>query len=1073
MSSNNFAKGLKRSALTLALGLCFAGGVNAQSTTGGIYGSVPAGSTVTISNNSGLSRTITADASGRYTANNLPVGTYTVTSGANKRQLVVTVGTNSNVSFVEGGATNLGVVTVLGSNIPVIDVTSTETRSIITSEELKRLPLQRSAEAIALLAPGAVTGNGTFFGNQVSFGGSSVAENAYYLNGYFSGNPITNVGGFTLPYGSIEQQETYTGGYGAKYGRSAGGVISQVGKSGTNDWTYGGQVTFNPRSLKETRPDRFGTTDILPNGYQYEDASLTGESFDRGRDRLTWGNTYSAYVGGPIIKDRLFFFVSAEDARFDQDAPGGNPEFGFAQTGSKFKSDDKKLYAKINWNITDDHLLEATYVAEKFKRSGEKFAFDYDAYAFGAYQIPETKTRDNTEFAILKYTGYLTDNITVTGTYGRSRNRFDTDPFLTGLPQISVASSQNPALNGGTPKTNSQGTYNATNETSDYTDGLRLELEWVLGDHTLTAGLDNTKLEGVNEGTSQLGPRFQYGKSSSERANIASSTGVGPTGLTSTGACDGAPLMDGTGTSNPDGPNGNIPEGASSNCGYHVFKRVFNDVTTISNKQKGYYLEDKWHVTDNLLLSLGVRADTYQNFNENGLKFVDSGTQWQPRLGVAWDVNGDSTFKVFANAGRYFLNMPNAVAIRGVGASVLTREYFTYTGIDANGVPTGLVAVNGTRGNPPPGPVSSNGEVGTPKDPLSYVPKDIKSQAQDEFSLGFEHTLGEHWSLGTKLTSRVLKSAIDDVCDFTRMPTAAGFVGPINFAANLAGFTMRDTDGKLYLESICYIFNPGGSNTYSFPEVRRNAVTGLFEYDPSGNRKEVVVDSAALGLGSLKRNYTALDFFLERAWDGKWGARIDYTFSKSYGNSEGPANSDTGQGSNPHDNGVGTSQNFDAQEINEFATGYLPNDRRHQLKAHGAFAITDEWLVSGNLAIASGAPISCFGFFNPDGRDETSEAADPIGYGASYHTCFGQEFKPGKRHAPWTHRFDAGITYKPGFLDHKLAVTMNVFNILNKTTATSYNTTSEVDPYVIDNTFNLPTSFTTPRSVQLQISYDF
>ena len=212
MASNYLAKGLKRSALTVALGLCFAGGVQAQSTSGAISGSVPAGSTVTISNNSGLTRTVTADANGRYSASNLPVGAYTVVSGGSKREIVVTVGSNTNVSF-GGDTTTLGTVTVTGATIASIDTSAVDTRSVLTAQQIERLPLARSAEAIALLAPGAVSGAAGFFGGLVSFGGAGVSENAYYVNGYFTGEPLSNLGGFTLPYGAIEQQESFIGGY--------------------------------------------------------------------------------------------------------------------------------------------------------------------------------------------------------------------------------------------------------------------------------------------------------------------------------------------------------------------------------------------------------------------------------------------------------------------------------------------------------------------------------------------------------------------------------------------------------------------------------------------------------------------------------------------------------------------------------------------------------------------------------------------------------------------------------------------------------------------------------------------
>lgn len=1059
MASNYLAKGLKRSTLTVALGLCVAGGVQAQSTTGSVFGQAPAGSTVTITNNSGLTRTVTADADGRYAASNLPVGQYTVTSGGEQRQITVVVGSSANVSF--GGATNLGAVTVVGSAVPSIDVTATDTRTVITAEELRRLPMPRSAEQIALLAPGAVTGNGTFFGNEVSFGGSSVAENAYYLNGYFSGNPMTNVGGFSLPYGSIEQQETYTGGYGAKYGRSSGGVISQIGKSGTNDWQFGGQIAYTPEQLKAHRPDRFYPNMELPDGYSYTDPTLPGVQYDSGESRLAWETVYSAYVGGPLLKDKLFFFVSAETTKAKQTVPPLSPDVTgpTGQQGTEFESDDPKVYAKLNWNINDNNLLEATYVAENYEQSGRTKNYNWDGQKFAEYVQPGTASRSNTEFSILKYTGYLTDALTLSATYGHSRNRYDTDPYLTGSPFISGPSNQNPAINGGTPISNSQTTYRATNETSDYTDGLRVELEWLLGDHTFTLGMDNTKLEGVNEGTSQVADAWVYGKAGSGNTNVSSSLGVGPTGE-SAASCNGAPLHD-------------LSGGRSSNCGYNVYRLRYFDTTSMHNKQNAYYLEDKWQVTDNLLLSLGIRADTYQNFSDTGQKFVDSGTQWQPRLGFAWDVNGDSSFKVFGNAGRYFLNMPNAVAIRGVGASTFTREYYTYTGIGADGTPTGLTPIDraGAPGTPA-GPVSSNGEVGLPKDPLTYVPSDIKSQYQDEYALGFEHTLTENWTMGAKFTKRELKSAIDDFCDpYTLLPEAGLEI--VDYSYNRAQFIAEDADGKMYASSWCYMFNPGGSNTYAFGEVTQNP-DGTYS-DVAGSYHTAKVNSFDLGFPDLKRSYEALDLFLERKWDGKWGARIDYTYSKSRGNSEGPANSDTGQGSNAHDNGVATSQNWDAWQIMAYANGYLPNDRRHQLKAHGAYAITPEWMVSANVRIASGAPIMCFGYYDPDGTiDHGSTEADPIGYGDSYHTCFGEPWTPGKKTAPWTHRYDLGVTYKPAMFDHKLALSMNVFNALNERKATSFEQYSEDDgPYSVNNDFMMPRSFTTPRYVQFSVSYDY
>src|SRR5690606_33196857 len=136
-------------------------------------------------------------------------------------------------------------------------ITAVDSRSVLTAQQLERLPVAHDAEAIALLAPGAVQGAGGYFGGLVSFGGAGISENAYYVNGYFTGEPLSNLGGFDLPYGSIEQQETFIGGYSAKYGRSDGGVINQIGKRGTNEWQFGGQAVFTPRKLRGDRPDLY------------------------------------------------------------------------------------------------------------------------------------------------------------------------------------------------------------------------------------------------------------------------------------------------------------------------------------------------------------------------------------------------------------------------------------------------------------------------------------------------------------------------------------------------------------------------------------------------------------------------------------------------------------------------------------------------------------------------------------------------------------------------------------------------------------------------------------------------
>ncbi|MEO5566461.1 MAG: TonB-dependent receptor, partial [Luteimonas sp.] len=560
----------------------------------------------------------------------------------------------------------------------------------------------------------------------------------------------------------------------------------------------------------------------------------------------------------------------------------------------------------------------------------------------------------------------------------------------------------------------------------DYTDGLRADLEWVVGDHTLTLGVDNIKFEAQNEGTSQVAPRYIYGKVANPNTNLSSALGVGA-------------------------PGGN---------GYYVYEYKFFTSTSMSLEQKAWYLEDRWQVTDNFLLSLGLRNDQFTNSNDRGEAYMDAKNQWAPRVGASWDVFGDSSLKIFGNVGRYFLALPNNVAIRGASASTFTRNYFTYTGIDANGVPTGLKPVPGVGGKPPPGAVSSNGETGGRVDVLAFAPSDLKNMYQDEFILGFEKTLGDSWMIGTKMTHRSLKSSVDDICDpYTFM----AFNHLTQYGTKDGKYLAKGAMGNVEIAS-CYMFNPGGTNTFSVAHV--DPITGA----QTGVRTDVVMSYKDWGFSDgLKRVYNGLDVYLEHPFDGKWEARIDYTFSKSKGNNEGQVKSEFGQAN------ISKTQDWDAWQIMAFSGGYLANDRRHQLKARGSYQITPEWSVGANLRIASGMPVNCLGYYNPNGSptQEGLDAGDPIGYGASYHTCFGKVAAPGAVRTPWTTTLDSGVTYRPEFLDKKLSLGVQVFNLLNSRKALQQNVTSETAPYTVSNTYLMPQGFQTPRYVMFTASYDW
>ncbi|MET0129756.1 MAG: TonB-dependent receptor, partial [Stenotrophomonas chelatiphaga] len=515
-------------------------------------------------------------------------------------------------------------------------------------------------------------------------------------------------------------------------------------------------------------------------------------------------------------------------------------------------------------------------------------------------------------------------------------------------------------------------------------------------DHELTAGIDNMTFNASNEGQAMTGPGHAWIYS-----RIAPGSSPAP----------------GFGITPPGGD------------GYFVQKYIFSTTTSMSLQQKAYYLEDRWQVTPDWLLTLGLRNDKFTNYNSAGAAYVESGDQWAPRLGAAWNVFGDSSLKVFANLGRYYLALPNSVAIRGASASTYTREYFTYSGIDANGNPTGLTALG-------PGPVSSNNEYGQTPDPRSVAPSDLKSQFQDELILGFEKTLGDSWNSGAKATYRRLQTAIDDTCDAGRISDKLDAMGVDSSALDLPG---------------CVIFNPGKTNTFL---VKKRDGSGYVPVSMSG---------ADWGLGGqkAKRDYVAVDLFVEHPMRNNWYGRVDYTWSRNFGNTEGQVKSDLGQ------TDVSKTQDWDSSYLMEYAGGYLANDRRHQLKGYGAYQFTDEWMASATLQVMSGAPKTCLGYY---GADES----DPIRYGSSYHYCNGSPSRPGDAgRQPWTARLDLGVMYRPAFAQKQLAFGLDVFNVLNQRRPLQSEAKYQEGPYTVSNTYGIGTYFTAPRSVRLTASYDF
>ncbi len=1052
----------RKTVLVRALQVAFAAGAAsvalvtpamAQSNaSGNVYGTVdsPAGATVSLTNTeTGLKRSTGVDGAGRYQVTALPAGHYRVElvrngTVAETQELDVLAGQGANASF---GSVQAVQVTGRRSRI---DVSNTNNGAIFSARDLENLPVAPRLNNIILLAPNT-TKSDTAFGNTSSFGGSGASENSFYLNGFPITNPLSQLGSMELPFGAIQQASVITGGFGAEFGRSIGGVLNVTSKSGTNNWEAGAMYALEPNSLRASQRNFYYPVTGDPNN-----VDLDG-TLDRRRDnRSVSSRQYGAYLGGPIIKDKLFMFFSADQTKSNDDyvvsTSQTNPTTIAQQGWQSNRTQDNRWLAKLDWNITDDHRLEFTSAGNDYRTRYQKYGYVLNpSNPNAAAMLDGTPNRNlftsvvgknlgptdpafpgtpGAKLNSLRYTGNFGDDLVVTGLYGEMRSKHGINYEALGansgatalIPTVTYgATARWPGVDPSLYQNHNVYSTYLSAPGEDVVKSGRLDLEYKLGDHTLRAGIDSTKIDSSSAGYEYSGgSRWGYKYVGAGNANTPVNLSGGRPGIV-----------------------GNF--GGSGADGYYVTQTIFSSVTGASSKQSAQYIEDRWQVRKDLLLVLGLRNDTYSNSTGDGQKFIDMKHEVAPRLSASWDVNGDSSLKVFGSAGRYYLQLPTQVAARAASRSTYTSQDFTYTGIDPNtGLPINPVAINT--------PVSSDGEYGQAKDPRSVVTQDLKPNYQDELTLGFEKAFSPSLNFGAKVTYRRLGAGIDDSCDTRPL---------IQYAET------HNIDVQFTAALNCYIFNPGKDVAVW---IDGNDAEGNPVATPNGQYAHF--SAAELGYPKVKRTYAALDMFAEHPLRNGWYGRINYSLSRSRGNMEGQTRSDTGQSD------VGTSAAWDFPEFSPGSNGLLPNDRKHQIKAYGFYQLTDEFTIGGNVLVQSGRPKLCLG--TNDAADAGEDPNYPLGieyggpgYGPEYYSCGGKPTPRGSLgREPWEKRLDMSFAYTPKYLKG-LSLQVEVFNVFNAGKALSTDPTyDDGDSSVITSTYGQVMYYQTPRYARLTVEYN-
>ncbi|HEU0093172.1 MAG TPA: carboxypeptidase regulatory-like domain-containing protein, partial [Vicinamibacteria bacterium] len=364
--------------LALVLGLVAPSVVRAQSRLTGAdlrgtvrdpsAAAIPGATVTATSVDTNTSRTAVSDASGRYFIGALPPGAYRITAempgfAAQRREgVILHLGQSLELDFalpVGGRGEDITVTEELG----VVDPHRTAVATVIGQPQIENLPINgRNFISFSVITPGVGLDNtpqqGASATSGLSFTGQRARSNNIMVDGLDNNDPIVGSVRATFSQEAVREFQVLTNSYSAEFGKASGGVVNIVTKSGTNELS--GNVFAFVRDDSLNAKDHFEKFDVF------------GGAIDRAKAPYKqW--QYGATLGGPIRKDKTFFFLSFE--RLDIDANSfvtisdadaavlGRAGFPVQTGANPYQFKDTLLLGKVNHYWTPSHslVLRANY----------------------------------------------------------------------------------------------------------------------------------------------------------------------------------------------------------------------------------------------------------------------------------------------------------------------------------------------------------------------------------------------------------------------------------------------------------------------------------------------------------------------------------------------------------------------------------------------------------------------------------------------------------------------------------------------------------------------------------------
>jgi Carboxypeptidase regulatory-like domain/TonB-dependent Receptor Plug Domain len=918
--------------------------INVKDTTGAVVpnASVTVESSRTAnSSTTGFRRTATTDGEGFQRILQVPPGTYRVTiaptSGFAERivnNIDVVLGKATPVNIELGVSTNV-TVDVTGDSESSIDTTDTKIQTNISQKDAELLPKGTNFGSLLKISP-ATRPEPLSGGFQID--GSSGSENTFIIDGNERTNAFSGEldGNSNLPFQLVQEIQVKSSGFEAEYGGATGGVINVVTRGGSND--FRGEFGFQLRAPK-LQPQARPVLDFSGN-------VVRQLPFDNDSNL---GFFPTATLGGPIIKDRVWFFGSYTPQIFTRNrtityrnsVTGLPNSLGSARYNTK--QTNEYAFARIDAQPINNIRLTGTFTYNPIVVEGEIPGL---ATQFSALPNASANTdlatqyqsqlggRQNAKSATGSIVWTPTGNLVLSlrgghnflntklGTYGR--------PLASSVTRlVCSATSINIPTNAGCAAGQSNGiaVFDATLFDATKRNTIDADATYItnlFGRHEFKGGyqyngLSNDVLsERVNAIT------LRYGRTINQ--------------------------LSGRGNIVPSGPLCANPNAPTPGCvlGAGVLQRI-GTAGSVSSKNEGIFVQDKYQPINRLTINIGVRAEkeNVPSFNPDApdLQF-NFGSKIAPRIGVAYDLTGDGKTKISGFFGRFYDRFKYELPRGSFGGALFYQDFFEILPGDpaAFQLPlttiTGGSVVNSALGScPNTGTVygrircSVNARVpanaGLPIEIAGGLDPDIKPYRQSEMTITFERELSSKFVFQSRYTRKRLDRTIEDV----------GFI--------------NSEGSEVYI-----IGNPGEGIS---EEQRRLA----------GFRADRAI-----------RRYDALEFRLDRRFADNYYFNANYTYSRLYGNYSGLASSDEAAilgGEGRTDPNV--SRYFDAPFTEAVIAGgetrgRLATDRPHVFKIAAAYSL--DW--NKRFGFGSENTTEFQGFFTAQSGTPQTTIASIAGY---------------------------------------------------------------------------------------------